>query len=118
MFCPKCGAQNADGSQFCSSCGAGLVQTAAPAPAAATVVVAEKTSGMAVAALVMGIVSFLLFGPLAILAIIFGAIGISQASKPNVKGKGMAVTGLILGIVGGGFWIIMLIFWSSFWWFL
>ncbi|MDA4123614.1 MAG: zinc-ribbon domain-containing protein [Thaumarchaeota archaeon] len=33
MFCPKCGAQNADGAAFCSSCGAAL--SAAPQPAAA-----------------------------------------------------------------------------------
>lgn len=33
VFCPKCGAQNADGTAFCSSCGAGL--SAAPQQASA-----------------------------------------------------------------------------------
>lgn len=28
MFCPKCGAQNADGAQFCASCGAPIQQPA------------------------------------------------------------------------------------------
>ena len=90
--------------------------TPAPAPRAAT---GERTSGFAITALVMGILGFLVFGPLAILAIIFGAIGISQANKdPNVKGKGMAVTGLVLGIVAIAIWIIAIIFWSTaFWWF-
>lgn len=33
MFCPKCGAQNADGAQFCASCGAPIQQPANnPAP--------------------------------------------------------------------------------------
>jgi len=31
VFCPKCGAQNADGAAFCSSCGASL--SAVPQPA-------------------------------------------------------------------------------------
>lgn len=30
MFCDKCGAQNADGSQFCRACGAGFTQRAVP----------------------------------------------------------------------------------------
>lgn len=32
MFCPKCGAQNADSAQFCASCGAPIQQPSAPAP--------------------------------------------------------------------------------------
>jgi len=77
---------------------------------------------MAIAALVMGIVGFIFFGPLAILAIIFGAIGIGQTNKdPYLKGKGMAVAGLVLGIlgtIGGIIWMLAVAFWStSFWWF-
>jgi len=115
MFCPQCGEKIPDGSKFCSSCGAALVQpkeTRAPAKTAAT---GERTSGMAVAALVLGILG------ISILAIIFGAIGISQTNKdPNLKGKGLAVAGLVLGIVGiigTVFWILAAAFWSTtFWW--
>jgi hypothetical protein len=32
VFCPKCGAQNADGAAFCSSCGASLSAAPGPAP--------------------------------------------------------------------------------------
>lgn len=58
-------------------------------------------NGMAVAALVCGLVGLLLFGVvLGLLAIIFGAIGLSNANKsPIGAGKGMATAGLILGIV-------------------
>jgi hypothetical protein len=75
---------------------------------------------MAIAALIMGIVAFIFFGPLAILAIIFGAIGINQTNKdPNLKGKGMAVAGMVLGIIGIAGWVIALIVWSSFFlWFI
>jgi len=123
MFCPKCGEKNPEGSSFCTKCGASLAAPAAapaPAPASAPSAAAGgKTSGFAIAARVMGIVGIIFFGPLAILAIIFGAIGISQIGKdPSLKGKGMAVAGLVLGIIAGAFWIISIIFWSSFWWFI
>jgi len=114
MFCPQCGAQNADGAKFCASCGAGLT---APARAreAKTVVTKERTSGLAIAALIMGILG------ISLLAIIFGAIAMSQTSKdPNLKGRGMAVAGLVLGILGMVavvFWIIAAAVWSAgFWW--
>lgn len=122
MFCSNCGEKNAAGAKFCSKCGEPLTKTAAaveaPAPRAAT---GEKTSGMAIAALVMGILGFLFFGLLSILAIIFGGIGISQTNKdPNLKGRGMAVAGLVLGIlgvIGGIIWIIAAAIWSTtFWW--
>jgi len=121
MFCPKCGEKNPDDSKFCTKCGAALVQTKAPAaaaaPAPAPVATGERTSGMAIAALIMGIIGFLFFGLLSILAIIFGAIGLSQTGKdPTLKGRGMATAGLVLGIIAIAGWVLALIFWSSFWW--
>jgi uncharacterized membrane protein YvbJ len=114
MFCPQCGAQNADGAKFCASCGAGLAKTAAPARAASAAV-GTRTSGLAIAALIMGILG------ISLLAVIFGGIAMSQTSKdPNLKGRGMAVAGLVLGIlgmVGIVIWIIAAAIWSTgFWW--
>ena len=135
MYCTKCGAQNPDGSNFCQSCGAALVAATpapsspapaspltvpppppvqavtAPTPPAVTQPV-KKTSGMAVAALVMGIVGFFT-GITSILAIIFGGVALNETSKnPDIAGRGMAVAGLVLGIivlVGGLFWLIIFI---------
>jgi hypothetical protein len=62
-------------------------------------------NGLAVTALVLGIISIVFsWVPffdwvLAILAIIFGAVGISAANKRGGVGKGMAVAGLILGLI-------------------
>ena len=118
MFCPQCGEKNPDDSKFCSKCGAALTKTkaapAAPAPAKAAAK-GERTSGMAIAALVLGILG------ISILAIIFGAIAISQTNKdPNLKGRGLAIAGLVLGIlgmIGIVFWSLAAIFWgASFWW--
>jgi hypothetical protein len=76
-----------------------------------------RNSGLAVASLVLGIVGVFI-NPLSILAIIFGAIAMSQTGRnPNLKGRGMAVAGLVLGIVVAAFWIIIIIIaGSAFWW--
>ena len=64
---------------------------------------------MPVAALVLGIVGLLLslvpcLGmwalPLTLLAIIFGALGLKKEEGKEKKGKGMAIAGLICGIIG------------------
>lgn len=69
---------------------------------------------MAVASLVLGIVGIILcflFIPW-ILAIIFGAVGIKQCNADSsYSGKGLAVAGLVLGLVGGA--IILLLLTSS-----
>ena len=67
----------------------------------------KKTSGCAIAAMVLGIISIVLFClpyvnllP-ALLAFIFAFVGIGQTSKGKANGLGMAVTGLILSILVG-----------------
>jgi hypothetical protein len=58
-----------------------------------------RTSGLAVASMVLGIVWVYWIG--SILAVIFGHIAISQTNRdPNLRGRGMAVAGLVLGYVG------------------
>src|ERR1700722_38995 len=57
-----------------------------------------RTSGAAIASLILGILGCvpLLTG---ILAVILGAVGISATKKPNVGGRGLAIAGLVLGLV-------------------
>lgn len=58
----------------------------------------RPTNGMATASLVLGILG--IFLPLlSILALIFGPVGISKANQ-GASGKGLAIAGLVLGIVG------------------
>ena len=96
MQCSKCGEQNPDSNGFCGKCGAALTQTASvPQRPLGTV----RTSGLATASLVLGIIG-LFIGLLAILAIIFGAIALHQTGRdPNLKGRGKAIAGLVLGII-------------------
>lgn len=93
----------------------------------------ERTSGLAIASLVLGLVGIgtgllgassglasdmafgseglmllsLIFYTPGILAAILGIAGIVQAGKPGRKGAGMAVAGLVLGIVFTIFWFAM-----------
>ncbi len=61
-----------------------------------------KVDGLAIAGFVSGVLSFFIFGIVfSILAIVFSAIALKRIkSNPEVrKGKGLAVAGLVLGIV-------------------
>ncbi|WP_438489867.1 DUF4190 domain-containing protein [Streptomyces sp. S186] len=69
----------------------------------------RPTNGMGITALILGLVGVVL-GLLiflfwlswlpAVLAVIFGAVGMSQARKGRATNKSMALSGLVLGIVG------------------
>ena len=67
-----------------------------------------RTSGRAIASMVLGILWIYWLG--SILAIIFGHIAISQAGKdPTLRGKGMAIAGIVLGYVGIGILVLAII---------
>jgi len=75
-----------------------------------------RTSGLAIASLVCGICSLVLFWVpvlgflLGILAIIFGGVAISQTRRdPDLRGRGMAIAGLVCGIVGILGWVILIV---------
>jgi hypothetical protein len=67
----------------------------------------RKTNGLALTSMILGIVAMVLSISIiglvsAILALIFGAIGLSQINKnkEKYKGKGFAIAGLVMGIIG------------------
>ena len=74
-----------------------------------------ETNGMAIAAMVLGIVGLCV--PLcSLIALILGGLSLSQINKTGAGGKGMAITGLVLGIIGvawrsiyGIIWLIAII---------
>ena len=79
----------------------------------------RQTSGMAVAGMVLGILSLVLFWAsllaplLAILGIVFSVIGMSQSSKPGWTGMGMAVAGLVCSLVTAAIWVILVVLVAS-----
>ncbi len=60
-----------------------------------------KTNGLAISGFIIGLLSLFIAGiPLGIVAIIFSAISLGQIKKKGEKGRGFAIAGLILGIIG------------------
>lgn len=65
----------------------------------------QKTSGLALWSLILGIISVIVIfiSPLALIlstvAIILGIISLVSIKKRGLKGKGMAIAGIILGVV-------------------
>jgi len=64
----------------------------------------ERTSVMAILSLVLGVVCVPGFGVLAVLLAVLAFLGIG-ASKGRVGGKGLAIAGLLLGLLFTGVWI-------------
>jgi prepilin-type processing-associated H-X9-DG protein len=62
----------------------------------------ERTSGKAIASLVLGLSSFFCCLFTAIPAVILGILGLNEisASQGRVKGRGMAISGLVTGVLG------------------
>ena len=63
--------------------------------------VAKQSNGVAIAALVCGILTIVtcLF-PLGLVAAILGFVGLSKAKNLNGSGRGMAIGGIVTGIIG------------------
>jgi len=77
---------------------------------------AQKTDGMAVAALVLGCLGWMsILGVVAsILAVIFGFVSQSRiAANPMLKGKGMATAGIVLGFAWLALWLLFLLFFAA-----
>ena len=104
MYCQKCNAENADDAHRCLSCGYEFAHvSAAAAP------VAAKTSGVAIAALVLGILAFVLCGITALPAVICGIIALVKISNSRglLKGQGLAIAGLVAGLVSVVFTLLL-----------
>jgi Domain of unknown function (DUF4190) len=78
-------------------------QYGAPYPYA----VQQRTNGMAVASLVLGILWIYWIG--SILALVFGYIAKNQIRERGENGSGLATAGIVLGWVGLGILVIVLI---------
>lgn len=105
MICQNCGSQIPDNAQVCSNCGAFTNAPAQPYYNAQTV----PGKGLAIASLVLGIISLFLF------PIVTGTLGIILGVVAKNKGcsSGLATGGIVCGIIGVAFWLIMLIFVGS-----
>lgn len=101
-FCLGCGNSMAEGEQFCPVCGRNAyAEGAAPRldPAVAFGLMPD-TSGKAIFSLVCGLLFIL--PPVALTAVIFGHLALSDIKKSagRLTGRGLAITGIVLGYLG------------------
>lgn len=85
MRCPRCGAENPEGARSCASCGAPYP----PAPP-------PRTSGLAIASLVLGLLGILTFGVTSLVGIVLGVVSLIQIQRrpDRLTGTGFAIGGL------------------------
>jgi hypothetical protein len=70
-----------------------------------------RTSGAAIASLVLGILAFCTFGLTGIPGVILGLVGLRSASlgRGAVKGRGLAIAGIVTSSAGLLLWLIALV---------
>jgi hypothetical protein len=116
----------ASDTQFCTQCGGTIAPSQAttvlpprgastpPSPVGSVTYAPEKTNGLAIAALATGLIGF------SLLAVVFGHVSKGQIDRSGgrEKGRGMAITGLVLGWIqiglGLALFLALVVFASSF----
>lgn len=99
--CPSCGAAQPVGARFCSSCGAAIPASGAapgqPLPGTGAPAPQPKTSGTAIAALILSIIPICL----GLFGLVLGIVALVQINKrPNeLKGKGLAIAAICIPAV-------------------
>ncbi len=111
MLCPQCGAENGNGSQFCSSCGFGLEATASALPASTAIVYAglwKRYSAAVIDAVILMGGGAIIGGTIGgIMGFILGALGTDIATIEAIG----RVIGFIVGLVLN--WLYFTLFESS-----
>ena len=102
MYCNKCGSYIPSMRKVCSNCGTPVPDPNAPAPVVEPPP-EKRPNGIAVAGLVMGILTivFCILPGIPFLTGLLGIIfSIAGIAKKNARSKGAAVAGLLLSIFG------------------
>jgi hypothetical protein len=131
MYCTSCGAQIDEGMKFCTNCGTRLVQHQAEERNAensdssaayhyhtppSSIPAPEQSSGKAVAALILGILSASInlswLSWIGIVGLILGIAGMILAiSERKQSPSGMATAGFVLSIIGTVISLSKVLFW-------
>ncbi len=100
MYCPRCGKENPDNAQVCSNCSSLLPNVLTVPPSEV-----PKTSGLAIASFVFGILSFCTFFITALPAVVLGIVALVKIANSGgrLKGNGFAIAGIVVPVVAGVF---------------
>ena len=70
-----------------------------------------RTNGLAMTSMILGIIGIAICGLTSIPALICGHIAYNQIKRTGEEGKPMAVTGIVMGWIVTGIWLLLLLFW-------
>jgi hypothetical protein len=108
-FCLGCGHSLSDGEQFCGNCGrdSGSGEAAPRVDPAVAFGLPPENSGKAIVSLITGVM--ILFFPFSFAAVIFGHLALYDIRKNpgRLKGKGLAIAGIVLGYLGVAFLFVL-----------
>lgn len=98
-FCSNCGQEIKANSKFCINCGAQIGEIEEVTDTNTNEI--NKTNGFAIAGFVVSICSLMIptIGVGGILSIVFSSIALGKTGKGKEKGKGLAIAGLVIGII-------------------
>ena len=96
MYCPKCSKENPEDVRVCSSCSSALLK----APVGSETIM-PRTSGLAIAAFVLGILSIFTLGVTIIPAIVLGIVAfvIIEKSGGRLTGTVFAILGIVVPVL-------------------
>ena len=119
MHCTNCGTALSSGTSFCANCGTPSTPTASqyapqyapqPVPASNYNYAPQPTNspdGLAIAALVVSVAMlFVSAGTLSFIGAILGHVSLSNIKKTGKGGRGLALSGVIIGWAVTALWII------------
>ena len=99
-FCMGCGNSLSKDERYCGICGRDSQAQAAPVDPSVAFGLPPETSGKAIFSLVTGFLFFFL--PFAIVSLVFGYLSLYDIRKSagQLTGRGLAITGIVLGYLG------------------
>lgn len=106
--CPVCGEYIKTRAFRCRFCGESLRESRYAGSG-------DRSEGLAIASMVLGIISLVLFCllplsvPLALLAVVFAIMEMSKARREDRHRSGMAIAGLICGLIPLAFWLAIFV---------
>ena len=102
MFCKNCGREIDDNAFVCVHCGVAVTSKKE--------VSNTKYSPWAIVGMIVSLASLIinLYCIVSIFGIIFSCIGMKQTANGKMNGRSMAITGLVIGIIGVAFCILVI----------
>ena len=115
MFCRFCGHEVHPSYNVCPSCGHVLndvnkMQDNKSSNFFFFFSTRARSSLMAIAGFVLGLISYFIYGFLGILGLIFSIIGMNQTKDRKYSKRGFAIAGVVLSSISLAFWILIFIF--------